>query len=219
MAVIFHFVSLIVYMRLLSAADFGLFSAALALIELLGVLVTMLFHNALVQRSGCNGTAFQYGVHRHDGCQSVHGASLLCDGAADCGENAPEGGSSGSHLDGTGLPLLCCQCDVGRPATAIICVSRIGAAIANRSHGGRRHWHRGRDYGSGTLEAGASTNSDCRHRLVGALGNRGQDTSSAISLRRIQANDWLWCVFRERTSVVIVDQARIYDTGFLVARR
>src|SRR5580692_12374937 len=49
MAVI-SFVSLIVYMRLLSAADFGLFSAALALIELLGVLVTMLFHNALVQR-------------------------------------------------------------------------------------------------------------------------------------------------------------------------
>jgi O-antigen/teichoic acid export membrane protein len=45
------FVSLIVYLRLLSAADFGLFSTALALIELLGVLVTMLFHNALVQRS------------------------------------------------------------------------------------------------------------------------------------------------------------------------
>jgi O-antigen/teichoic acid export membrane protein len=38
-------------LRLLSAADFGLFSTALALIELLGVLVTMLFHNALVQRS------------------------------------------------------------------------------------------------------------------------------------------------------------------------
>ena len=42
--------SLIIYMRLLTAADVGLFSAALALIELLGVLVTMLFHNALVQR-------------------------------------------------------------------------------------------------------------------------------------------------------------------------
>jgi PST family polysaccharide transporter len=47
---IISFVSLIVYMRLLSVADFGLFSAALAVIELLGVLVTMLFHNALVQR-------------------------------------------------------------------------------------------------------------------------------------------------------------------------
>jgi O-antigen/teichoic acid export membrane protein len=47
---VISFVSLIVYMRLLSAAEFGLFSAALALIELLGVLVTMLFHNALVQR-------------------------------------------------------------------------------------------------------------------------------------------------------------------------
>src|SRR5229473_5684420 len=44
------FVWLIVYLRLLSAADFGLFSTALALVELLGVLVTMLFHNALVQR-------------------------------------------------------------------------------------------------------------------------------------------------------------------------
>jgi PST family polysaccharide transporter len=45
------FVSLIVYLRILSIAEFGIFSAALALIELLGVLVTMLFHNALVQRS------------------------------------------------------------------------------------------------------------------------------------------------------------------------
>ncbi len=44
------FVSLIVYLRLLSVADFGLFSTALAVVELLGVLVTMLFHNALVQR-------------------------------------------------------------------------------------------------------------------------------------------------------------------------
>jgi O-antigen/teichoic acid export membrane protein len=47
---VISFVSLIVYIRLLSAADFGLFSAALALVEMLGVLVTMLFHNALVQR-------------------------------------------------------------------------------------------------------------------------------------------------------------------------
>src|SRR5258707_14076060 len=45
------FLSLIVYLRLLSAEDFGLFSTALAVVELLGVLVTMLFHNALVQRS------------------------------------------------------------------------------------------------------------------------------------------------------------------------
>ena len=44
------FLTLIVYLRILSVADFGLFSTALALIELLGVLVTMLFHNALVQR-------------------------------------------------------------------------------------------------------------------------------------------------------------------------
>jgi O-antigen/teichoic acid export membrane protein len=44
------FVSLIVYLRLLSASDFGVYAAALALVEVLGVLVTMLFHNALVQR-------------------------------------------------------------------------------------------------------------------------------------------------------------------------
>jgi len=44
------FVSLIIYLRFLSIADFGIFSTALALIEWLGVLVTMLFHNALVQR-------------------------------------------------------------------------------------------------------------------------------------------------------------------------
>ncbi len=42
--------SLIVYSRLLSASEFGLFSIVLALTELLGVLVAMLFHDALVQR-------------------------------------------------------------------------------------------------------------------------------------------------------------------------
>jgi O-antigen/teichoic acid export membrane protein len=52
------FVSLIVYLRILSIADFGLFSTALALIELLGVLVTMLFHNALVQRSDATDLHF-----------------------------------------------------------------------------------------------------------------------------------------------------------------
>jgi O-antigen/teichoic acid export membrane protein len=52
------FVSLIVYLRILSIADFGLFSTVLALIELLGVLVTMLFHNALVQRSDATDLHF-----------------------------------------------------------------------------------------------------------------------------------------------------------------
>src|SRR5258708_22818711 len=47
---VISFVSLVVYLRLLSAADFGLFSTPLALIELLGVPGTLLFHNALVQR-------------------------------------------------------------------------------------------------------------------------------------------------------------------------
>jgi O-antigen/teichoic acid export membrane protein len=52
------FVSLIVYLRILSIADFGLFSAALALIELFSALVTMLFHNALVQRSDATDVHF-----------------------------------------------------------------------------------------------------------------------------------------------------------------
>jgi O-antigen/teichoic acid export membrane protein len=52
------FVSLIVYLRILSVADFGIFSTALALIELLSVLVTMLFHNALVQRADATDLHF-----------------------------------------------------------------------------------------------------------------------------------------------------------------
>ncbi|MEP7295449.1 MAG: oligosaccharide flippase family protein [Burkholderiales bacterium] len=44
------FSSLIVYSRFLSVSDFGLFSIALAVIELMTMLVAMLFHDALVQR-------------------------------------------------------------------------------------------------------------------------------------------------------------------------
>ena len=44
------FSSLIVYARFLSAAEFGLFSIVLALVELLDVLVGMLFHDVLVQK-------------------------------------------------------------------------------------------------------------------------------------------------------------------------
>jgi O-antigen/teichoic acid export membrane protein len=44
------FSSLIVYARFLTAAEFGLFSIVLALIELLDVLVSMLFHDVLVQK-------------------------------------------------------------------------------------------------------------------------------------------------------------------------
>ncbi len=42
--------SLIIYTHVLSTAEFGLFSIVLALVELLQVAVTMLFHDALVQR-------------------------------------------------------------------------------------------------------------------------------------------------------------------------
>jgi O-antigen/teichoic acid export membrane protein len=44
------FASLIIYSRFLSATDFGLFSIVLAVVELLSVLVSMLFHDALVQK-------------------------------------------------------------------------------------------------------------------------------------------------------------------------
>ena len=44
------FSSLVVYARFLSASEFGLFSIALSVIELMTVLVGMLFHDALVQR-------------------------------------------------------------------------------------------------------------------------------------------------------------------------
>jgi O-antigen/teichoic acid export membrane protein len=43
-------VSLVVYSRLLSAADFGLFSIVFALVEMLSLVDGMLFHDALVQR-------------------------------------------------------------------------------------------------------------------------------------------------------------------------
>jgi len=48
------FASLIIYSRFLSATDFGLFSVVLSVIELLGVIVSMLFHDALVQREEVN---------------------------------------------------------------------------------------------------------------------------------------------------------------------
>jgi len=44
------FGALVIFSRLLTPTDFGIFSAMLALVELLGVLVSMTFHDALVQR-------------------------------------------------------------------------------------------------------------------------------------------------------------------------
>jgi PST family polysaccharide transporter len=51
---IISFGSLIVFSRLLSASDFGLFSIVSAIAELLGIVVTLLFHDALVQRAEIN---------------------------------------------------------------------------------------------------------------------------------------------------------------------
>ena len=47
---VISFGSLIVYSRLLTQSEFGLFSIVLAITDLLGILVTMLFHDPLVQR-------------------------------------------------------------------------------------------------------------------------------------------------------------------------
>jgi O-antigen/teichoic acid export membrane protein len=47
---VLSFGSLVVYSRFLSPSDFGLFSIVLASVEILGVLVTHLFHDVLVQR-------------------------------------------------------------------------------------------------------------------------------------------------------------------------
>ena len=51
---IISFGSLIVFSRLLSASDFGLFSVVSAIADLLGIVVTLLFHDALVQRVEIN---------------------------------------------------------------------------------------------------------------------------------------------------------------------
>jgi PST family polysaccharide transporter len=52
------FTSLIIYSRFLSAAEFGVFSIALAVVELLNVVVSMLFHDALVQREHASSLHF-----------------------------------------------------------------------------------------------------------------------------------------------------------------
>lgn len=58
--------TLVIYTRLLSTSEFGLFAVVLALIELLQIFVTMFFHDALVQREDVTelhfDTAFSFGV-------------------------------------------------------------------------------------------------------------------------------------------------------------
>jgi O-antigen/teichoic acid export membrane protein len=75
------FVSLVIYLRILSIAEFGIFSTVLALIELLGVLVTMLFHNALVQRADATD------VHFNTAFTATMGLSLVM--ACGCWALAP----------------------------------------------------------------------------------------------------------------------------------
>jgi O-antigen/teichoic acid export membrane protein len=58
--------TLVIYTHWLSTAEFGLFAVVLALVEVLQVFVTMLFHDALVQREGVTeshfDTAFTFSV-------------------------------------------------------------------------------------------------------------------------------------------------------------
>jgi O-antigen/teichoic acid export membrane protein len=55
---VLSFSSLIIYSRFLSAEDFGIFSIVLALTELLDVVISMLFHDALVQREDVTALHF-----------------------------------------------------------------------------------------------------------------------------------------------------------------
>lgn len=57
-AIVISFGSLILYSRVLSVADFGLFSIVLAVMELLDLVVRMLFHDALVQRKDITAAHF-----------------------------------------------------------------------------------------------------------------------------------------------------------------
>ena len=52
------FTTLIILARYLSPSDFGLFSIVLAVIEVLGVVVSMLFHDALIQRENVTDLHF-----------------------------------------------------------------------------------------------------------------------------------------------------------------
>jgi O-antigen/teichoic acid export membrane protein len=58
--------TLVIYTHWLSTAEFGLFAVVLALVEVLQVFVTMLFHDALVQREGVTerhfDTAFTFSL-------------------------------------------------------------------------------------------------------------------------------------------------------------
>ena len=60
------FGALVIFSRLLTPTEFGIFSAMLALVELLGVLVSMTFHDALVQRKEVTelhfDTAFTFSI-------------------------------------------------------------------------------------------------------------------------------------------------------------
>ncbi len=89
--------TLVIYTRLLSTAEFGLFAVALALVEMLQVLVTMLFHDALVQRKEVRelhyDTAFSFGL----------GLSLVLMLVTVLGSRA----LSGALGDARAAPVLC----------------------------------------------------------------------------------------------------------------
>jgi O-antigen/teichoic acid export membrane protein len=97
--------ALVVYSRLLSASEFGLFSIVSAIAELLSILASMLFHDALVQRVEVSDlhfdTAFTVG-----GIISV-GLLAICWGAAPYFESLVNQPGSGNVLALTGLMFPC----------------------------------------------------------------------------------------------------------------
>lgn len=83
------FSSLIIYSRFLSVSDFGLFSIALAVVELMTMLVGMLFHDALVQRQDITE------LHYDTAFTATLGLSALLMGL--CGLIAPAFARSAGH--------------------------------------------------------------------------------------------------------------------------
>lgn len=56
--VVLSFLSLIVFAKFLTPADFGVYSVAIAVIEIVGILTNMLFHDALIQREEISDAHF-----------------------------------------------------------------------------------------------------------------------------------------------------------------
>ncbi len=104
-SVLISFGSLVLYSRMLTAAEFGLFSIALAVIELIDLVVRMLFHDALVQREQITAKHFDTAF------TVTMVLSLVCAGAcvalAPWFENTVQAPHAGAVLAWLALMLPC----------------------------------------------------------------------------------------------------------------